>query len=267
MEGVKPVTESAARPSVKQRRQALAEHLVQVGSAHPQELADRFGVSLVTMHRDLDDLARQELIHKFHGKVTALPVSAFENNVGYRRRLAVAEKKAIARLAAECVEPGMTILLDDSTTTLELAHAIAEVESLTVITNFQPIIAMFIDRPNIRLIALGGEYSAAHGSFTGTPCIVAAGAVHADLGFYSFGGITGGQAYHQDHMIVLTKQALLAVAPRRVLLADHLKLGKAALHRVVGLDAFEQLVTDSGADPESLAELRDHGPEVRVAQV
>lgn len=261
------MTDPAVRRTVAQRRQAVAEHLVEVGSAHPQELADRFGVSLVTMHRDLDELARQELLHKFHGKVTARPVSAFEGNVGYRRRLAVPEKRAIARLAADAVEPGMTILLDDSTTNLEVAQRIADIDPLTVITNFEPVIAMFLDRPNIQLVALGGEYRSAHGSFIGTPCIVAASAVHADLGFFSFGGISAGQAYHQDHMVVLTKQALLAVAQRRILLADHLKLGKAALHRVVGLDAFEQLITDSGADSRAVDELREHVGLVRVAQI
>jgi DeoR/GlpR family transcriptional regulator of sugar metabolism len=261
------VTGPQTRSSVADRRQALTEYLLQVGSAHPQELADRFGVSLVTMHRDLDELARQELLRKFHGRVTARPVSEFEDNFSYRSRLAVTEKQAIARLAADSVEPGMTVLLDDSTTTFELAKVIADIEPLTVITNFQPVISLFQERPHVQLVALGGEYSAAHGSFTGTPCIVAAGALHADLGFYSFGGVSDGQAYHQDHMIVLTKQAMLQVASRRILLADHLKLGRSALHRVTGLDAFEQLITDDGADDDVLAGLREYGPHVRVAKL
>ncbi|GLY72530.1 DeoR/GlpR family DNA-binding transcription regulator [Actinoallomurus iriomotensis] len=254
-----------SRKDPASRQQDLAEHILRVGTATAQELAERFGVSLVTAHRDLDELAKRGLVRKFHGGVTAQPSSVFESNVTYRRQLAVAEKRAIARAAVELIEPGMSVLLDDSTTTLVLAELAADIDPLTVITNFAPIIQLMMGRKNIRLIALGGEYNEAHDAFLGSPCTASARALHSDLGFYSFAGVSDGGVHHQEQEIVVTKRALLSVATHRVLLVDHAKLGRTALHRVADLADFAHAITDSGAPPDALAALTDHDVPTTVA--
>jgi len=247
------------------RQRDVAEYLMSVGTASAQELADRFDVSLVTAHRDLDELARRGLVRKFHGGATAQPSSVFESNVTYRRQLAVAAKQEIARAAVDLIEPGMSVLLDDSTTTLALAELLVDIDPLTVITNFDPIVRLLRGRKNIRLIALGGEYNELHDSYIGAVCIASARALHTDLGCYSFAGVAGGGVYHQEQDVVVTKRALLSVASRRVLLVDHGKLGRTALHRVAELDEFERVVTDSGASPDSLRELTEAGVDTTVA--
>lgn len=250
--------------SAHDRRRDLREFLVSVGTARPQELADRFDVSLVTIHRDLDRLADENLVQKHHGSVTALPVSAFENNVHYRRQLAVAEKQAIARAAVEHIQPGMSLVADDSTTMAALVPLLQEIRPLTVITNSQDVITHLMDAPDIQLISLGGEYSAEHDAFVGAPCAATAKSLHADLGFYSFSGIGTTGAYHQDHMTVVTKRALLGIAERRILLADHLKLGRCALFQAAELSEFERMITDEGADQAVVAELSEQGLVVEV---
>jgi DeoR/GlpR family transcriptional regulator of sugar metabolism len=247
------------------RQQELAEYLMRVGTATAQELAERFDVSLVTAHRDLDELARRGLVRKFHGGATAQPSSVFESNVTYRRQLAVPAKQAIARAAAGLIEPGMSVLLDDSTTTLALAELAAGVDPLTVITNFAPIIQLMMGRKNIRLIALGGEYNELHDAFLGSPLTTSARALHTDLGFYSFAGVSDGGVHHQEQEIVVTKRALLGVTERRMLLVDHGKLGRTALHRVAELTDFERVVTDAGAPPAALRALVEHRVAVTVA--
>lgn len=243
------------------RHREVTDYVMRVGTASAQTLADQFGVSLVTAHRDIDELTRQGVVRKFHGGVSALPSSVFESNVTYRRKLAVEQKQAIAQSAAALVEPGMSVLLDDSTTTLALAEVLVEVDPLTVITNFQPIIQLMMGRKNIRLIALGGEYNALHDSFIGAPCVESARALHADIGFYSFAGVTADGVYHQEQEIVFTKQAMLAVTTHRILLVDHLKLGRTALHRITGLVDFERVITNEDAPHDALEMLaRKHLP-------
>jgi DeoR/GlpR family transcriptional regulator of sugar metabolism len=70
----------------------------------------------------------------------------FESDVTYRRQLAVAEKRAIAGAAAALLQPGMSVLLEDSTTTLALAELAADLDPLTVITNVAPIIQLMMGR-------------------------------------------------------------------------------------------------------------------------
>jgi DeoR/GlpR family transcriptional regulator of sugar metabolism len=261
------MTDRQRRKEPATRQQDVAEYLMRVGTASAQDLADLFDVSLVTAHRDLDELARRGLVRKFHGGVTALPSSVFESNVTYRRQLALEEKRAIARAAARLIEPGMSVLFDDSTTTLALAELTADVDPLTVITNFAPIITLLMGRKNIRLIALGGEYNELHDSFVGAPCTESARALHSDIGFYSFSGVADGGVHHQEQAIVVTKRAMLEVAGRRVLLVDHSKLGRPALHRVADLDLFERIVTDDGATPEALRALAEHRIATTVADL
>ena len=66
------------------RRTALAERVLAEGSASAAQLAEHFGVSLMTIHRDLDELELQGVVRKFRGGVTAQPSGVFESNVQYR---------------------------------------------------------------------------------------------------------------------------------------------------------------------------------------
>lgn len=250
----------------KESRQGrIAEFVLRTGSATAAQLADQFDVSLMTVHRDLDQLQRQGVVRKFRGGVSAQPSSVFESNVGYRLRAAVAEKEAIAILARTFVEPGMAVLLDDSTTTLSLAPRLADATPLTVITNFLEAVRVVREMPDCRLIGLGGQYYPTHDSFLGVPCIEAIESLHADVLFTSTSAATATHAFHQEQEIVLVKRAMMRAASRTVLLLDHTKLGRTALHRLAPLTDFDDVVVDAGAPENTVRELREHGVTVHVA--
>ncbi|MFJ8051163.1 DeoR/GlpR family DNA-binding transcription regulator [Streptomyces luteogriseus] len=242
------------------RQTAMAEQVLADGSATAAELAERFGVSLMTIHRDLDELERQGIVRKFRGGVTAQPSGVFESNVQYRLKSMRAEKAAVAEHALRMVEPGMAILLDDSTSTLEIARRLrtAEVTPLTVVTNFLEAINLLSDQRGIHLMALGGDYDPLHSSFLGVSCVEAVQQLRVDVCFASTSAVHGGYAYHQEQHIVSVKRAMLDAAARNVLLIDHTKLGRVALHRVVPLSRFDTLLVDDGASPEALRDLDEH---------
>ncbi|MGA5357444.1 DeoR/GlpR family DNA-binding transcription regulator [Streptomyces purpurascens] len=242
------------------RQAAMAEQVLADGSATAAELAERFGVSLMTIHRDLDELERQGIVRKSRGGVTAQPSGVFESNVQYRLKTMRAEKAAVADRALRMVEPGMAILLDDSTSTLEIARRLrtGEVTPLTVVTNFLEAINLLSDQRGIHLMALGGDYDPLHSSFLGVSCVEAVEQLRVDVCFASTSAVHGGYAYHQEQHIVSVKRAMLDAAARNVLLIDHTKLGRVALHRVVPLSRFDTLLVDDGASPEALRDLDEH---------
>lgn len=240
------------------RQQAIAEHVLAHGSASAADLADRFGVSLMTIHRDLDELQRQGVVRKLRGGVTAQPSGVFESNVAYRMKSMQAAKDAVATRAVELIEPGMAVMLDDSTTTLAVARRLAGITPLTVVTNFLEGLRVLSHVPGIRLMALGGDYDPLHDSFLGVSCVEAIESLRVDLCLVSTSAVSAGYAYHQEPHIVSVKRAMLASAARKVLLIDHTKLGRVALHRVVPLDAFERVIVDVGASPEALRDLDEH---------
>jgi DeoR/GlpR family transcriptional regulator of sugar metabolism len=244
----------------------MAEQVLADGSATAAELAERFGVSLMTVHRDLDELERQGVVRKFRGGVTAQPSGVFESNVRYRLKTMRAQKAAVAEQAVKLVEPGMAVLLDDSTSALETARllGLGAVTPLTVVTNFLEAINLLAGRRGIHLMALGGDYDPLHSSFLGVSCVEAVRQLRVDVCFASTSAVHGGHAYHQEQHIVSVKRAMLDSAARNVLLVDHTKLGRVALHRVVPLSRFDLLLVDDGAPPEALRDLDEHEVDYRV---
>ncbi len=249
------------------RLDLLTNHLMNKGSAMAQDLAEEFGVSLMTIHRDLDELERRGLVRKFHGGVTTQPSGVFESNVRYRQRAMLPQKQAVARRARELVEPGMSLMLDDSTSVLELTKILDGIAPLRVITNYMEALKELSTRPEIGLTALGGDYNPNHDSFLGVGCIEAIEALRVDAVMVSTSAVSGALAYHQEQDIVSVKRAMIDVAERRYLLLDHSKLGKVALRKLVPLDAFDLVIVDDGVPAERLAELTENRVPHAVATV
>ncbi|GAA3934920.1 DeoR/GlpR family DNA-binding transcription regulator [Actinomadura viridis] len=257
--------DGSGRGGPERRRRDITDHVLSEGSVTAADLAARFGVSLMTIHRDLDELERQGIVRKYRGGVTAQPSGVFESNVAYRLKSMRTAKEAIAARALELVEPGMAIMLDDSTTALALARRLTGITPLTVITNFLEAINLLAVRPDIRLMALGGDYDPLHNSFLGVSCADAIESLNVDLCFVSTSAVSGGFAYHQEQHIVSVKRAMLGAAARNVLLVDHSKLGRVALHRVAPLSSFDRLIVDDAADGESLRDLDEHKVPYEIA--
>ena len=240
------------------RRQGLmTEYLLERGSVPIKDLAKQFDVSLITIHRDLDELERQGVLMKLRGRVTAQPSSFFDSNVRYRLRAARKEKEALARFALRQVEPGQSVMLDESTTALMLAKLLPEKAPLTVITNFSLVLDELDGVRGIDLILLGGQYLPALDAFGGAVCEAALSAVRADVLFMSTSAVSDCLALHQDQEIMRGKRAMMASSKHRVLLVDHTKFDKVALHRLAHLRDFDLVVTDTGTDSTELAKLRE----------
>ncbi|MDA2814455.1 DeoR/GlpR family DNA-binding transcription regulator [Nocardiopsis sp. RSe5-2] len=242
------------------RQQRITDYVISRGSASAAELVELTGVSLMTVHRDLDELARRGLLRKFRGGVSALPSTVFESNEEYRRQVHVEAKAAIARKAAELVEPGMSVMLDDSTTALEVARLLPSVGPLTVATNYLQAIEALKGAEEVRLICLGGDYSSTHDSFNGMACIEAVERLTVDAAFLSTSSMTAHTTFHQEPEIIMVKRAMMAASRTRVLLMDSSKMPRPALHRLAPLAEYDRLVVDEGVPDDLVEEARQHLP-------
>ena len=256
---------SQKRSGPAQRQDAISEFVLAQGSATAADLAERFQVSLMTIHRDLDELEHQGIVRKFRGGVTAQRSGIFESNIAYREKSMQAEKNAIAERAVELVEPGMAIMLDDSTTALTLARRLEKITPLTVVTNFLDGLNLLAEIRGIRLVALGGDYDPLHNSFLGVSCVEAVASLQVDICFVSTSAVSNGNASHQEPRVVIVKQAMLQSAEHNILLVDHSKLGRIALHRVAPLTTFERVIVDDGASPDALRDLDERKVDYDIA--
>ncbi|WP_277369711.1 DeoR/GlpR family DNA-binding transcription regulator [Rhodococcus rhodochrous] len=255
-------TISASR---QERLDAIIEVLLADDTTSAQALAESFGISLMTVHRDLDELQRRGIVRKFRGGVSVARTSTYEISAPLRRRLSVAEKVAIAAAAARTVAPGSSILLDDSTTVAAMLDHLVDIEDLHVVTNYLPTLAALTRHGGSTVTGIGGTYDVGHESFLGLGAVDAIRALRVDVAFLSTTTVDVEGLYHQEESIVAVKSAMIRSARRRVLLADSTKFGTTSFHRICDWDVIHEVVTDTAAPAELLDTIRARG--VRVTTV
>ena len=240
-----------------QRQDRIAELVLKQSFVAAKDLAELCGVSLMTIHRDLDELEARGVLRKVRGGATPQPSSLFESNVRYRLTVAIEEKQALAHAALSRIDPGQAVLIDESTTGLMLARLLPERGPLTVITNSLLVMQDLRAARDIKLIVLGGDYWPRHEAFCGLACEAAVSDLRADVLFMSTTAISGGVAYQPDQDMAIAKRAMIAAAAQRILLVDHTKFGRVALHRLAPLADFDLVLTDDGIDEAGLRQLRE----------
>lgn len=247
------------------RQRAITEAVMAEGAVRIEQLAERFDISVMTVHRDLDELEGRGLLRKSRGIATATSTSLVESSDVYRAGRQQSEKESLALAALELIEPGQALFLDDSTTVLHLARHLHSITPLTVITNVLTLLTELGGTRGITVLALGGQYYNWCSAFMGRMTTQAIGQLHADTFIMSTSAITDDVAFHQTLETVDVKKAMFDAASRRILLADHTKFENRALHALLPLRDFDTVIVDEATPAEHVRRLRAQGVDVRVA--
>ncbi len=236
------------------------------------EAVPLFDASPATIRRDFNLLAEEELVERSRGglryhepnnKIMA-PFSMRE--VQFSR-----EKDAVARRAVELIEPDDVIIIDGGTTTFHIAGYLPSFP-LRVITNSLRL-ASTLGEKGLReslvdVFMVGGYLYPQSSLVLGEKTRDAISQYHARFAFLSVGGITEYGIYNTNELVVETEMAMIEHAERAIILADHSKIGKRAMCRLVGLDRIDVLITDRWPDNEEmLGEIEKTGTRVVIVDV
>lgn len=247
------------------RQRAISGAVIAEGAVRIEQLAERFNISSMTVHRDLDELEARGLLRKSRGVATALSTSLVESSDVFRSAQQKAEKIALAHAAMDFIEPGHSIILDDSTTVLQMTPLLAAKAPLTVITNVLTSINRLTNVPGISLVALGGSYYNWCSAFMGHITNAMIATLRVDTLVMSTAAITGNTCYHQSQETVDTKRAMLDASARKILLVDHTKFSKRALHALAPLSEFDVVIVDWRTTRDQIDQLRTQRIEVVLA--
>ena len=229
------------------------------GAVRIEQLAERFGISLMTVHRDLDELESRGILRKTRGVATATSTSLVESSDVYRSNRQAVEKEALVLAAMDFIEPGQAIFLDDSTTVLRIARHLGGKAPLTVITNVLTLMNDLRASRGITLIGLGGQYYNWCSAFMGHMTTREIAQLRADIFIMSTSAVTNDVVYHQYLETVDTKRAMFESASKRILLVDHTKFGRQAVHALVSLKEFDAVIVDDGTSLKDIERMRDKG--------
>ncbi|HRO52095.1 MAG TPA: DeoR/GlpR family DNA-binding transcription regulator, partial [Alicycliphilus sp.] len=153
------------------RQIQLLEELRERKSATVEQLAETLGVTLQTVRRDVQRLAEQGLLSRFHGGVR-LPSSTVENIAHNQRETLNSEGKArIARAVAAQVPHHCSLILNIGTTTEAIAKALLRHQGLRVITNNLNVAAILCGNPDCEVIVAGGVVRTRDGGIVGEAAV------------------------------------------------------------------------------------------------
>ena len=237
------------------RQLRLIEEVRRLGSVTVESLAERFGVTLQTVRRDVRLLAEAGVLARFHGGVR-VPGTTTEN-LAYRQRQQLNEdaKQRIARRVASDVPHGCSLIINIGTTAEAVARELADHRGLRVITNNLNVAAILSDHPDCELIVAGGVVRARDRAIMGEATVEFIGQFKVDIALIGISGIeSDGTLRDFDYREVRVARAILEHSREIWLAADHSKFNRPAMVELARLDHLDRLYTDA-SPPEPFPRL------------
>ncbi|ALD91008.1 DeoR/GlpR family DNA-binding transcription regulator [Cupriavidus gilardii] len=227
------------------RQTALLEEVRSQGFASIEELARKFGVTLQTVRRDVNLLAENGMLARFHGGVR-MDGSTTENIAYRQRQLLNAEGKArIARAVAAAVPEGCSLILNIGTTVEEIARALVHHRGLRVITNNLHVANILADNQDCEVIVAGGVLRSRDRGIIGEATVEFIGQFKVDIGLIGISGIEAdGTLRDYDFREVKVARTIIEHSREVWLAADATKFNRQAMVELAHLSQIDRLFTD-----------------------
>jgi DeoR/GlpR family transcriptional regulator of sugar metabolism len=255
---------------LQQERKEKIKQIIKEKDLHNvADLKEYFGVSLSTIHRDLNELKREGWLKKFHGAVMLNELEDIETKINVRLRANIELKQKIAQKALEFVENDDCIFMDDSSTSYYFAQAISKssIKNLIIITNSYSIPGAFFNNNNIQVVCTGGLLLKEYDCFTGPIAIDALKKFNGDKFFLSAGAITLkdglSDIFRPEPEEV--KKEMSRLCRQKICLVDSTKFGKTGISRTFLLSEIDMIITDSNCSMQTREEFLAAGKALTIA--
>lgn len=240
--------------SPEERLGEMRELISAHGTVRIDELAAEFGVSEMTIRRDLDELETLGVARRVRGGAIALGPEAWEQRHQHNARA----KARIAEKLLPMVPASGTVAFDASTTIYRLAAAIETVRDLVVVTNGWDTFRSIRATPGVSAILTGGAEEPRTGSLVGPMAVRTAQGFVYDTFFSSAAALElklgSSEAALAESEV---KRAFSQMSGRIVLAVDQSKLSTRAQARVFDFEDIDLLVTDLDPSDSRLDDYRD----------
>ncbi|OLO68829.1 DeoR family transcriptional regulator [Actinomyces oris] len=248
--------------SPHERRRTILRALSPTTVHSVQALSRLTGVSVITIRRDLTELAREGLVTRVHGGALRAPRRGAARPVSMRRGQDVEIKRRLAQATADLIEDGEAVIIDSGTTCEMVAEQLAgrDIRALCLSLGAGAALASV---PGAAVTIAGGPVDPESLSLFSAEAVEAVHAFRADVAVLSTCAVStreGLTAMESDDAMI--KRAIMASSTRRVLPTAPSKITQTNTYRFGRIEDLDALLTTSKIDPEALEELRGAGVDV-----
>ena len=239
------------------RHEQIVELVNAKGFVSVEDLAGHFEVTPQTMRRDINTLAAENRVRRFHGGASAAPST---QNIEYaQRKLQQSpEKNRIAKLVAQHIPDHASLFINIGTTNEAIAKELLEHTGLKIITNNLHVAAIVSGKEDFDVIIAGGKVRSRDGGIIGEATMDFVSQFRTDFGIIGISGIDDdGSLLDFDYQEVRVAQALIKNSRQVLLACDHTKFGRHAMIKLGRLADVNILVTDRAPEEHFVALLNE----------
>lgn len=221
-------------------------------------LATHFGVSEMTIRRDLEALEADGVVRRLvGGRAVMVDPKNREPALAARTGSAHDSKAHIGRAVAELIADDEVVFFDGGSTALAVAQAVREHgKRITVLTRSLLVAAEFAKDPGIEIFLLGGRLKSSEMVTTSSAATDDLRDYNVDTYVMGISGVHSSRGLTDyDPQESAGKRLALARADRVLLAVDHSKLGRVLMSRVAGLEDIDVVVTDAAADDDTITSM------------
>ena len=218
-----------------------------------EDLAQRFGVTLQTIRRDLTDLADAGLLDRVHGGAM---MRTGVSNIGYetRRRMNDGAKAAIARACAQMIPDNSSMILNIGTTTEAVARELLNHRNITVVTNNMNVANILVANDSCDVMVAGGGLRRSDGGLVGDLTIEFIAQFKVDYAVIGASALDrDGDLLDFDMAEVRVSKAILRQARQVFLVMDASKMDRPAPVRLASLAQIDAVFTDDALPDDLMA--------------
>lgn len=234
------------------RHDRIVELIKQHGYMSIDALARELDVTPQTIRRDINMLAEEDILRRYHGGAGLGSTSVQNEDYLKRKNWNQQEKDRIASLVAEHIPDNSSLFMNIGTTVESVARALLNHSGLKIITNNLNVASIFSGREEFEVTIAGGTVRQRDGGIIGEATIDFIRQFKVDYAVMGISGIDeDGTLLDFDYREVRVAQAMIEHARKIFLVADHSKIGRNAVVKLGHISQVTAMFTDI-QPPESL---------------
>lgn len=238
------------------RKHKILEILEANDSAEVPELAIELGISEITVRRDLNILANENLLLRTHGGAVKFGLTKIA--FSQKTEVNVEAKDEICKKAASLIQEGDVVFLDCGSTVFRICQYIKN-KKIKVVTNSLPIVNELLGS-EARVNFAGGEIDSERQAAHGKIALEHIARYKADIAFVGIDGISiaNGLSANSEKEAEMTL-SMANNAKATYFLCDSSKFEKDKYLPFTKIDFVKNIITNSKIEPEVLNKYSDVG--------